>query len=114
MTELVVWALFPRTAGTVFRGFGELQAHHPKEPHWYLAFVGVDTDMQGQGIGTDLLAPVLRQADHTGTLCYLETPFPRTHAFYRRLGFEITDELHIFEGTPPVWTLVREPRSAPS
>jgi hypothetical protein len=37
--------------------------------------------------GRSLLAPVLEIADQTKTLCYLETPFPRTHAFCERLGF---------------------------
>jgi GNAT superfamily N-acetyltransferase len=113
MTELVVRALFPRTAGAVFEGFGELQTRHPKEPHWYLAFVGVDTDLQGKGIGANLLTPVLQQADHTGMLCYLETPFPRTHAFYQRIGFAITGEMQPFKGAPPIWTLLRAPGSAP-
>ncbi len=101
--------LFPGTAAGLFEGFAATRELHPAEPHWYLVFAGVDPSVQGQGIGERLLAPVLESADQTGTLCYLETPFPRTHAFYRRLGFEVTGEAHPFVGAPPVWTLVRSP-----
>jgi GNAT superfamily N-acetyltransferase len=106
-THLLVRSLFPRTAGDLFRGFATTIALHPQAPHWYLFFMGVDVDLQGQGIGSRLLAPVLELADRTGTLCYLETPFPRTHAFYRRLGFEISSESHPFRGAPTLWTMTR-------
>ena len=90
-------------------GFGLLEAGHPGEPHWYLFFVGVDPRRQGQRIGEQLLAPVLRAADAAGNPCYLETPFPRTHAFYRRLGFHMRSEGHPFAGAPTLWTMLRAP-----
>ena len=90
-------------------GFGQLEAGHPADPHWYLFFVGVDPSCQGQRIGEQLLVPVLRAADAANTLCYLETPFPRTHAFYQRLGFEIRTEGHPFAGAPTLWTMLRSP-----
>jgi GNAT superfamily N-acetyltransferase len=97
-------------AHVLVRGFESLEAGHPGDPHWYLCFMGVDPALQGQGIGGRLLAPVLRDADTSGTLCYLETPFPRTHPFYRGLGFEITSTGHPFVGAPPLWTMLRRPR----
>lgn len=108
-TQLLVRSLFPRTAGDLFRGFEATIALHPSAPHWYLFFMGVAVELQGQGIGSRLLVPVLELADRTGTLCYLETPFPRTHAFYRRLGFEISSESHPFRGAPTLWTMTRHP-----
>ena len=99
-------------AQVLVQGFGSLEEGHPKEPHWYLCFVGVDPALQGQGIGARLLAPVLRQADASGMLCYLETPFPRTHPFYRGLGFEITSNGHPFSGAPTLWTMLRAPRES--
>lgn len=111
--ELTVRALFPRTADGLFRGFDATKVLHPNEPHWYLLFVGIDTDLQGKGIGAGLLGPVLELADGTGTLCYLETPFPRTHAFYRRLGFQIASESHPFVGAPSLWTMIRRPQKVP-
>jgi GNAT superfamily N-acetyltransferase len=111
-SEAVVRTLFPRTAGELFRGFAKIEQLHPSASHWYLMFVGVDLGQQGRGVGSRLLAPVLELADATGTLCYLETPFPRTHEFYRRLGFEIGTESHPFRSAPPLWTMIREPRDA--
>ena len=112
LSQAFVRALFPRTADELFRGFAEIEHLHPAVPHWYLMFVGTDVAFQGRGIGSRLLAPVLQLADATGTLCYLETPFPRTHEFYRRLGFEIRSESHPFQGAPPLWTMTREPTAA--
>lgn len=40
---------------------------------------------------------------------YLETPFPRTHRFYQRLGFTLTGEHRPFEDAPPIWTFRRPP-----
>ena len=106
----LVRSLFPRTAGDLFRGFEATLPLHPDEPHWYLFFMGVDVGMQGRGIGSKLVERVLRLADQTQTLCYLETPFPRTHAFYQRLGFEIATASNPFRRAPTLWTMTRHPR----
>ena len=106
-----VRAIDPVASEALMAGFGQLEASHPSDPHWYLFFVGVDPPHQGQRVGEQLLAPVLHAADAANTLCYLETPFPRTHAFYRRLGFELTSEERPFRGAPAVWTMLRPRRS---
>lgn len=111
-TQLRVLLLFPRTAGKLFRGFAATQALHPYQPHWYLFFMGVDPGVQRRGVGSRLLTPVLQLADKTRTLCYLETPFLRTHSFYRRLGFEIVTESHPFTGAPTLWTMTRQPQES--
>jgi GNAT superfamily N-acetyltransferase len=92
-------------------GFAALEQLHPSEPHWYLAFVGVAPHRQGAGVGVRLLRPVLDVASAGGQSCYLETPFPQTHAFYRSLGFEIIEECSPFLGAPPVWRMIRRPSS---
>jgi GNAT superfamily N-acetyltransferase len=104
--------VYPGAAIEVEAGFAKAAHLHPSEPHWYLAFVGVEPRRQGTGLGAAVLAPVLALADAEQRICYLETPFPRTHAFYRRLGFEVTRELRPFRGAPPIWTLVRSPLPA--
>ncbi len=101
-------ALFPRAAGRLRAGFEMLAASHPTEPHWYLAFVGIDPGQQRRGLGRAILAPVLAQADDLAVPCYLETPFPDTRAFYRTLGFEETCRLHPVPGAPPIWTMTRD------
>lgn len=97
-------------AEALFAGFAALEPGHPAEPHWYLFFTGIAPAWQGRGFGTTLLAPVLKLADEIQTVCYLETPFPQTHVFYRRLGYEITDSANPFVGAPTLWTMTRQPQ----
>ena len=105
--------MFPRASQGLFGGFAALEQFHPIDPHWYLAFVGIEPTIQSRGIGRALLAPVLKIADQTNTLCYLETPFPRTHEFYERLGFARRGEHSPFVGAPQgVVTFVRDPNPA--
>jgi len=101
--------LFPRAAPQVSAGFDILGDQHPSDPHWYLAFVGIEPGEQGRGLGRQLLEPVLEQADRASHLCYLETPFPDTRHFYRKLHFNETAELRPVAGAPPIWTMTRQP-----
>ena len=106
----VVRMLFPLASGRLFGGFATLERFHPVDRHWYLAFIGIEPGFQARGIGRALLTPVLEIADKTNALCYLETPFPRTHEFYERLGFAHHAEHSPFAGAPQgVVTFLREP-----
>jgi GNAT superfamily N-acetyltransferase len=109
--QRIVQTLFPLSWRDLDEGFTALDALHPAEPHWYLAFVGVEPRLQGRGIGRALLAPVLHVADETMTVCYLETPFPATHRYYEALGFTRQAEHHTFRGAPQgVVAFIRRPR----
>ncbi len=88
---------------------GEIEARHPKAPHHYLRLLGCDPEKQGQGIGSRLLRPVLEQCDARGEAAFLESSNERNHTFYRRHGFEITEEITTKLG-PKVWLMWREPR----
>jgi GNAT superfamily N-acetyltransferase len=111
LNRAAVWLLFPHGARRLAAAFAEIAACHPEAPHWYLAFIGVEPTLQGKGIGRALLAPVLAAADVSGTICYLETPFPETHGFYRSLGYELTSELRPAADAPPVWSMTRMARA---
>lgn len=108
----IVRVLFPRRSLGLYNGFAMTASLHPHEPHWYLAFIGIDPQFQGHGIGQRLLRGVLDAADLSGRVCYLETPFPATRKFYERLGFELVTEAKPFEGAPAIWTMLRRPRIA--
>ena len=54
---------------------------------WYLSIIAVDPSLQGRGLGQQLLAPTLEEADAKGAISYLETFGPRSVPFYERLGF---------------------------
>lgn len=75
--------------------------------HWYLAVLGVDRELQGRGISSALLQPILRRADEHRLPCYLETVEPSNVPFYRKHGFEV-----VVEGVEPksglrFWTFLR-------
>ena len=48
-------------------------AAHPKgQAHEYLMLIGVDPDVQGQGLGGELITEVLARCDREGRPAYLE------------------------------------------
>jgi GNAT superfamily N-acetyltransferase len=87
-----------------------IEKYHPKEPHWYLGILGTRTDHQGKGIGSAVLQPVLDRCDTEGVPAYLESSKHSNIAFYRRHGFEVTGEIALPKGGPPVWPMWRDPR----
>lgn len=101
---------YPDGLPSLLEGFEALAGYHPHQPHWYLAFVGVEPSAQGNGIGRQLLAPQLLEADGSGLPSYLETPFPATHPFYRSLGFAFHRELRTFGPAPAVSSFLRAPK----
>jgi GNAT superfamily N-acetyltransferase len=80
-----------------------------REPYWYLALLGVVPEMQGRGVGGELLAPRLRACDRDGLPCYLETEAPRNIRFYERRGFRVVHEDALPGGGPTMWAMLREP-----
>jgi len=87
------------------------QARVP-EPHWYLIAVGVDPELQGQGVGSAIVGEGLALADRESKPCYLETSEGRNLAFYERLGFVVLEEATLGKGGPKTWAMRREPQHA--
>jgi ribosomal protein S18 acetylase RimI-like enzyme len=86
-----------------------LHPHHP--PHYYLRVLGCDPSRQGQGIGTELLRPVLERCDADSLPAYLESSNERNLPFYRRHGFEPVGEVTTHLG-PKAWLMWRKPRTS--
>ncbi|HEV7586108.1 MAG TPA: GNAT family N-acetyltransferase [Solirubrobacteraceae bacterium] len=103
-------AAFKRHLPRVLKALTVLEAKHPREPHYYLAFIGVDPDWQGRGLGGAVLAPVLDRCDAEGVPAFLESSTPRNRALYERHGFKVTEEFTLGRGAPPQWRMWREPR----
>lgn len=102
-------SIFGRRTPLLLRGLNRLEHHHPREPHWFLPLMGVTRDRQGEGIGTALLAAVLRRCDDEGTPAYLEATCERNRDLYARHGFRIQQEVRLPDG-PPLWAMWREPQ----
>jgi ribosomal protein S18 acetylase RimI-like enzyme len=103
--------LTPHTFRDGLRYLTETEKLHPKEPHWYLAVIGVEPARQGEGLGGKLLAAVLGRLDATGVPAYLETSTEGNVAWYRHHGFEVQREVRPALAGPPVWTMWREPKT---
>lgn len=79
------------------------------ERSWYLSIVGVAPQLQGQGLGSGLVKPVLEKADALGVASYLETFTRRNMSFYQRLGYrEKSSFVEPVTGSE-YWIMVREP-----
>jgi GNAT superfamily N-acetyltransferase len=102
--------LTPRTLRDGVRFLTETEKLHPKEPHWYLAVIGVEPDRQGEGLGGKLLAAVLDRLDTSHVPAYLETSTAANVAWYRHHGFDTQHQIHPAPAGPPVWTMWREPK----
>jgi ribosomal protein S18 acetylase RimI-like enzyme len=95
---------------TTLRLLNLVEGMHPHEPHWYLATLGTAVELQGQGVGSALMQPVLEHCDAEGLPAYLESSKERNVPFYRRHGFEVVKEVPLPGGGPKLWTMWREPR----
>jgi ribosomal protein S18 acetylase RimI-like enzyme len=82
--------------------------HHPRDPHWYLRFIGVRPEAQGKGWGSVALNHGIARAEADGLPIYLETATPENVALYQRFGFKIIDEWDIAGGGPHFWGMWRE------
>jgi GNAT superfamily N-acetyltransferase len=93
----------------VFSILEQISAAHPAEPHWHLAFVGVDPAKQGRGIGAALMRYTLARIDAAHLHAYLESSNPANVSLYQRHGFEVIREVRV-GSSPPVIPMVRLPR----
>tara|TARA_R110001599_G_scaffold65838_2_gene185802 strand:+ start:54852 stop:55436 length:585 start_codon:yes stop_codon:yes gene_type:complete len=83
---------------------------HPGEPHYYLFLIGTLPESKGQGVGSALMAQVLRKCDDENMPAYLENSKRENLAFYQGHGFEVVDQIQFARTAPPVWLMWREPR----
>ena len=100
----------PANAPSRIAGIDLISRKHPERPHYYLAALGVEPAMQGEGIGTALLQPVLHSCDETATPAYLENSKEENLSLYERNGFEIIEEIVMPKG-PRQWLMWREPQA---
>src|SRR6185436_5975080 len=71
----------------VLKWVREWARRDPTETHWHLGPVAVDSHLQGQGIGSAMLADFCARMDEGRTLSYLETDKSENVRFYQKFGF---------------------------
>ncbi|MFD6471721.1 GNAT family N-acetyltransferase [Streptomyces goshikiensis] len=84
--------------------------HPTAEEHEYLLMIAVAPGRQGEGLGTELMRPVLERCDREGLPAYLEASSERSKVLYERLGWEVTGEPVRLPDGPLMWPMWRKPR----
>ena len=77
----------------------------PVEPHWHLGPVAVDPDMQGEGIGSAMLAAFCSHMDTYVSFSYLETDRSENVRFYQKFGFAVSAKASVLG--VPTWFMFR-------
>jgi ribosomal protein S18 acetylase RimI-like enzyme len=89
------------------RWLDEVEKIHPKKPHYYLEYIGVEPLHQGKSIGTAIMQHLIGKADNECMGCYLENANPNNLAFYKRFAFKVIAEKEILG--IPAWFMWRDP-----
>ncbi|MBE9069534.1 GNAT family N-acetyltransferase [Leptolyngbya cf. ectocarpi LEGE 11479] len=108
VVQLVQKSVLQAKQSDVFSVFEQMDRYHPKYPHWYLAFIGVEPTQQSKGHGSALMRSVLKTCDRDRVPAYLESSKPTNLSFYQRHGFEVLGTIQV--GTsPPIFPMLRRP-----
>ena len=95
--------MHPRAIPRLLKATHALDALHPHAPHWFLSLLGTEPALQGRGLGRALVEQGVRRAEEGGNPVHLDTDLPENVAWYRRFGFEVSDEVRVMPGAPPSW-----------
>jgi GNAT superfamily N-acetyltransferase len=93
----------------VFAIFEQMDAYHPKQPHWHLPLIGVVPENQGQGIGSALLRYALETCDRERVPAYLEATSRQNAVLYERVRFRALGRIEV-DDCPPIIPMLRRPR----
>lgn len=108
LVDLIGHSVAEQKQADMFAVLEQMEHHHPTEPHWYLAILGVEPKQQGKGYGSALIQNILQECDRTQTLAYLESSNPSNVPFYERHGFEAIGTIQA--GTSPtLFPMIRYP-----
>jgi len=91
----VIFGNPPAATLRVLKWTGEWARRDPAEPHWHLGPVAVAPDLQGQGIGSSMLAAFCDRMDACDGMSYLETDKPENVALYQKFGFMVVADANV-------------------
>jgi ribosomal protein S18 acetylase RimI-like enzyme len=83
------------TTGKLLSWLSTWGAHDPGEPHCHLGPIAVMPELQGHGIGRQLMEQYCEKIDRSRTVGYLETDKTANVRFYERFGFETVTTANI-------------------
>jgi ribosomal protein S18 acetylase RimI-like enzyme len=79
----------------------------PQKPHWHLSPMCTKVELQGKGIGKQMMEEFCRIVDETGEGAYLETGKRENVLFYQNFDFKVVGEVNVFAA--PTWLMWRDP-----
>lgn len=88
----LLWHCGFRGTGRFLSQFGNWSQHDLQTPHWHLGPVGIVPELQGKGIGSQLMRDFCAFVDSERMAAWLETDKEINVTFYRRHGFEVVAE----------------------
>jgi len=101
--------LSPRRIAQITDEIAKIHKELVKEPHWYLANIGIGPEYQGKGFGSKLIKPMLERIEKEGYPVFLETNFEGNVGLYEHLGFEVIDERKVLDTEIINWAMIRKP-----
>ena len=114
LTTIRVLPRMVRALGTktprMLGAFNAIEKVHPEPEHYFLEALGTAQRVQGRGLGSAVIRPMLDRCDAEGMPAYLESSNPQNIPFYARHGFQPTGEIAVGKGAPTVTPMWRDPR----
>lgn len=114
--QLQLVPTFARTSGwrhipAIVHLLHHMEQQHERlapDPHYYLFALGVEPELQRQGLGRRLMAPIFSRCETEGVPAFLETALPENVPYYERHGFRLA---HVIDrpGWPKFWMMLRAP-----
>jgi GNAT superfamily N-acetyltransferase len=99
-----------RRALPIFTRFAEMQRRYAPEPHYYLNTIGVAPEAQGSGRASQLIKPVLAQADDRSCSVYTETMTLSNVGLYEHYGFRCVEAYAVPRTNLHIWAFLRPAR----
>jgi hypothetical protein len=91
----------------LIRFFYAMEDAHPREPHIYAQFVGIDEAARGSGLASAFLQHVVQIADACSRPIYAETSNPDNLPIWAKGGLHECGTIDLGSGVPRVWQLWR-------
>lgn len=104
-------ALVFRKVIPIFAQFERMHARYAHDPHFYLNTIGVVPEAHGQGLASQLIKPVLAQADQQMRPVYTETMTPSNVPLYEHFGFQCREQFSVPTTALHIWALYRPVQS---
>nr|WP_294900361.1 GNAT family N-acetyltransferase [uncultured Pedobacter sp.] len=93
--KLIFQCIGIENIGKAMKRESAIKQLQPKTPMYYLWFIGVDTNHQNNGIGSQLLEFVIKDSKEKQLPVFLETSTLRNLPWYQKFGFKTYNELQL-------------------